>query len=161
MKFLDLMRADGDLDIWINFDHVKYFHRAGNGTKIYLSGEPHDECEVVYDSPERICTLLKKMSSAPEMKTSENPVCTPALLSIRESTSSDEGNTDPFVFEVNGQPYLRGTLTECINARQNYVRLCADLGKSVVIVGLPEPHQSNFDSFEANPVMGQGVNPCQ
>jgi hypothetical protein len=154
MKFLELRRGDSDLDIWINFDRVKYFHQAGSGTKIYLSGEPHDECEVVYESPELICTLLEKLSSAQEVTTSQNPICKPALLSIRESTSTDEGNTDPFVFEVNGQPYLRGTLTECINARQNYVRLCADLGKPVVLAGLPEPHQSNFDSFESNPVMG-------
>jgi hypothetical protein len=83
----------------------------------------------------------------------------PLILSIRELTQKEMDRHDlapceKFVFETDGKPYLRGSLTECMEARHSYASTCDQYGVYYEMTDLPEPHRSNLEDFHANPVVG-------
>jgi hypothetical protein len=83
----------------------------------------------------------------------------PLILSVRELTNDEiewHGLDDyeRFVFETDGKPYLRGSLTECMEARHSYASTCEQYGVFYAMTDLPEPHRSNLSDFYANPIVG-------
>jgi hypothetical protein len=82
----------------------------------------------------------------------------PIVLSIRESTSHEREFEAPdyerFVFELDGAPYLWGTLNECMEARHAYALECDQRGVPYTVTDLPEPYESDLADFYANPIVG-------
>jgi hypothetical protein len=160
MVILRLTRIHEGKLVCVNASFISSFDRnsADTLTRIRFNDKG---CIEVFETPDTICEMIKGSGRIPSFEEIDAKVAElrdPIVLSIRETRHlANIGDYEPFMFEVNGKPYLFGTLNECMESRHAYAAGCEQNGVPYTMTDLPEPHKSNLEDFHANPVVGGGL----